>query len=859
MNFILFYLSLLYIAQGCSKIDNNQLDLSLIENEIIYLEVDQLYISEEEYQLELDPSNKIVQIIDIIELESQIPSQVSEEPVITNFYQNPNLITQSSILITDENNNLLQYSLFSNTITKLNVPFKDQLYFFSLIQIISEAKTYLIGDCSKIGQTNILLYEEKINGYEEIFAYRIPFQQNSLNNFLVFSQNNFYRSNFQFVESYKIEDGKIKLQEYLQKGKKNEEDQDCGPISNIIKIKGHQNSISFIDSTDLVIIQTKKNQNTQKCIKFDEKLIAYDYDEVHDQFVVLTEKKLIFDKYSKNISIKFYEDLTEVFITQNYILLSLGNKIQIFSKKNLFFLEQIESEKFFKIEVDAIQHLFFLIESDFIKKYQFNLQPMIKISKVKEDITFNLNKIVKGKVNCQLKINLNYQILNYANLIVKLMQNNLASSFLQIVDKCEGKSNPISILEQINENFNTKSMLELPSLSEKRFLLFQDEQDNIVLYVCSKFLECLDKYYFQIDILDFDKAKNKLWFIQDDFLFLAFDKDKSCVISMFDYFLNDLIIYKVIEVNSKILKIVSSGKFIFILIELKELVNQLIYCEMTEMNTQQNKIQLPSISDIFASPIKQEYIIIKLQRQLIIYRILDQYFEILRILVKPIQTNVIIFQKYLVILMKSNDEKEKICDYYFFLNEQKIEKIGTNPLNQLSKIEISDVIVSVEQNIFYLKCQVTLETMKRYVIAAFKVDQTIYKSLLFIKLRNIKSQYQSFSNTLIQLEDQTLIPLIQIKDSVICEIQEQKEIIEDFEPLDKVQKADDVNDENDNNNEQNEIDKNEEDEIDEDSLNLEESNFPIGSFLIMSTIEEALIYSLYKTFGRKRVEAIDRV
>ncbi|CAD8104511.1 unnamed protein product [Paramecium primaurelia] len=216
--------------------------------------------------------------------------------------------------------------------------------------------------------------------------------------------------------------------------------------------------------------------------------------------------------------------------------------------------------------------------------------------------------------------------------------------------------------------------------------------------------------------------------------------------------------------------------------------------------------------------------------------------------------------------MKSSNEKEKICDIYFFKSALSIEKLGRNPLEKFSQIQIDDVLVSTNENIFYLKCQVQLQQMKRYVLVGFKIGKSIYKSLIFILLRNINSEFQAISKLLIKLNKNQLMPLIYLQDSQICLLNENDEIIKDFESLNE-KEIDLVDGDNkpsiidNSDNEKNDQDKqdNNDDQSDDNTLDLDTSNFQIGSFLVMSTIEEALIYSLFKTFGRRRIEPIDVV
>ncbi|CAD8193480.1 unnamed protein product [Paramecium octaurelia] len=852
------------VLKACSLVEGNDLNLQGIENEILYIDIREFFSLEQENFLELEPKETVknVRIINTIEQTYEIPLQLVSNPIHIKNGNKLNQNSESTIIIIDEENNFYEYSLSSKQFVKFQVDgYHEFLNLLDGIQLTVYDKKYLILDQSTIAQTYLILYEEVFQSeFKKIFEYNKPFRQNDENNKLFGVGNTIYRTNYKQIEIYQIEQNILKFKGYLMKSQQN---QDCGPISNIIKAKIHQNSISFIDQDTLVIVQLRGNINddiNQKCIKFNEKIYGYDYYEQLDEYVVFTRNQLLFGNLRRDLNIPVMQHNTNVLLTQNQILFVIGLNIEIYSKE-LKFLDLIINQNYFVIEVMPETNEFILFDKDNAKVFQLFQSPMIRITSQNEDIDFQLKQITESK-QCTLDIHFSFQKINYDKIFEKLQKEKLVPSTEWNFKDCNQKQNQISILQQIVKEKKTKLIIELPSLSNSEYILIREDQNKFTLIVQQKNMKSYDEYQFILEIQDFEKSDNQLWWVFDDQVYLAFRLLDTYFIFRLDYGIQNLLFYNEIKLSVKILKVVSSGNYLFMLGEQKANMNVLLYSSLLEVEQEPKKIQLLAVKDIFASPLLKNYVIIKMDKLLAVYHILIAPTQVFKEIVKPLQTNVIIFKSYFVILMKSSDEKEKICDFYFFKSQQTIEKLGSNPLEQFSEIQIQDALVQPSQNVFYLKCQVKLKNIRRNALVAFKVGRPIYNSLMFILLRNRNSEYQVVSELLLKQNSNQLMPMISIRNNEMCLIQEDDEKIIDFEPL----KDEDLNlvdgedrppilDNGGDDDQNNKDDQNDDDTLD---LNADEK-LPIGSFLVMSTIEEALIYSLFRTFGRRRVETIDVV
>ncbi|CAK68648.1 unnamed protein product (macronuclear) [Paramecium tetraurelia] len=856
------------VMKACSLVEGNFLNLYGVENEIIYYDIREFFSLEQENFLSLEPQEivKNIKIINTIEQEYEIPLQLESHPRDIRLGNKFNQNLESTIIIIDEEDQFYEYSLISQQLVKFQIPdyHLNHLDLVDGILLNVYDKKYIIIDESTIAQTYLMLFEEVFYNQFEIkqqAEYVVAFQQNGENNKLFGVGNTIYRINYNQIQIYQIEQDKLNLKGFIKKSQNNHE---CGPLSNIIKAKIHQNSISFIDSNTLVIVQLIGNINdeiNQKCIKFNEEIYNYDYYEFLDEYVVVTHNQLVFGNQRRDLNIQAAKHTTNVFLTQNNILFVLSSNIELYSKE-LKFLDVILNQNQFVIEVIPETDQFISIDKSNAKLFHLIQSPMIRINKQNEDIDFQLNQITEQD-ECTLNVHFSVQQINYNNLFEKLKNQKLVPSTAWKLYDCNQKQNQISTLEQLIKENKAKLIVELPSLSQKEYILIREDQNEFTLIVQQQKVNSYEQYQFKLEIQDIEKSDNQLWWVLDDEVYFTFHLIDRCYIFRLDYGIENLMFHKEITLNYKLLKVVSSGNYLFILGEQKANINVLLYSSISDVQQEQKKIQLPTIKDIFASPLQKDYLIIKMEKQLVVYHLLIVPQQIFKEIVKPSETNVIIFKKYFVVLMKSSDEKEKICEVYFFKSTQKIEKLGRSPMEQFSQIQIQDTLVQTSQNVFYLKCQVKLEKIKRNALVAFKVGKSIYNSLMFILLRNKNSEYQVISDLLLKQNSDQLMPMISIRNNEMCLIQEDDEKIIDFEPLkdedlnlvdgdDRPPIVDNSGDiDQDNRDDQND---------DDNTLDLEsDEDLPIGSFLVMSTIEEALIYSLFRTFGRRRVETIDIV
>ncbi|CAD8171998.1 unnamed protein product [Paramecium pentaurelia] len=684
---IYFLLSLfITLIKACSYLQNEAMQIISTPNEVINIQFASIFKINQFNKITLfndDNQFVIVKPIELIE-QSKANSQQNSEVVSYKLFKTKKSrdpLHQMAILVKVKDYYVVEFnSNIYNTLPSINSVTERVDQPNSICYDVIQVDSIFIVDCQKedqdyfsIGQDNYIPIQKAKNQQRRL---------DQIDNYIFRSTVNeleLYIYELNTVQFIKILD-QITLSQILKKDNFKLEIRD---------FKTHSNGqISILNSQgELIILEYSRQKDEWILIKnIDTKTqnaIGYDIDIDANQYVVIQEQNLYF---KSKTSLEYLVNITKnernnVYLTKNYILLSKQDSLVLYNQKlEKLYSILIDQSKYKYISNPNFDSIIALDNTD-IYRYSINNDYYLRFKSDKLQDQYSSIQIIQDSDEVKCGVLIYYRVVPIETLEMFQTQAssalfaygvNLDEQMAKFQQACQGpnlkfefynsdilKVQVQNYKEVILKNLDLEEIIyrkAISNLNTQNIYLIQQKQnlqiEGFICEITSQTIINCNIWFEKIIFPKLEDSQQQLWWMTQDGLYFAILNDKAVKLYYLSYDKKEFQEFQVIQLQTQGKSITTDGSQLFILIE-KDV-------EIYEINSKEWKkltVGLKDVNQIFASPYKQDMLLVYDNINLYLYSI--QYQKITLIWFTPLESqidiNIAITNGQFSILIKSEE------------------------------------------------------------------------------------------------------------------------------------------------------------------------------------------------------------
>ncbi|CAD8094170.1 unnamed protein product [Paramecium primaurelia] len=684
---IYFLLSLfITLIKACSYLQNEAMQIISTPNEVINIQFASIFKINQFNKITLFSDDNKFAIVKPIELTEQLKANSLQNSEVVSYKlfkskKSRDPLHSMAILVKVKDYYVVEFnSNIYNTLPSINSVTERVDQPNSICYDVIQVDSIFIVDCQKedqdyfsIGQDNYIPIQKAKN------------QQRRLDQI----DNYIFRSTVNELELYIYELNTVQFLKIL----------DQTTLSQILKkdnfkleirdFKTHSNGqISILNSQgELIILEYNRLDNEWILIKnIDTKTqnaFGYDIDIDANQYVVIQEQNLYF---KSKTSLEYLVNITKnernnVYLTKNYILFQKSDSLVLYNQKLEKLYSMLIEQSNYKLISNPNFDSIITLDNINIYRYSINNDYYLRFKSDKLQDQYSQIQIVQDSNGAKCDVVIYYRVVPIETLEMFQTQAssalfaygvNLDEQMAKFQQACQGpnlkfefynsdilKVSVKNYKEAILKNLNSEEIIYRKAISnlntQNIYLIQQNENLQIEGYNCDIIeqtnISC-NNWFEKIIFPKLEDSQKQIWWMTQDGLYFAILNDKSVDVNYISYDKKEFKKFQVIQLQTQGKSIKTDGSHLFILIE-KDV-------EIYEINSKEWKkltISLTEVNQIFASPFKQDMLLVYDNNNLSIYSV--QYQKITLIWFTPLESqidiNVAITNGQLSILIKSEE------------------------------------------------------------------------------------------------------------------------------------------------------------------------------------------------------------